>query len=114
MAAPGMAGAEAAEGEPATLERAVLADGLEAIGAAGGGKPAFGPEKRGYGTLVKADDANEQYGEQFFHSGVAGAMMAASLPMPFIMAASTGTYSGMSLSVKIRNICSCMPGGTAG
>lgn len=113
MPSPGMAGAEAAEGEPATLEGAVLADSLEAVGAAGGGKAAFGPEKRRYGTLVKADDADEQYGEQFFHSGVAGAIMAASLPMPFIMAASTGTYSGSSLSVKIRNICSCMPGGTA-
>ena len=59
MPSPWMAGAEAAEGEPATFEGAVLADGLEAVGAAGGGKAAFGPEKRGYSTLVKADDADK-------------------------------------------------------
>ncbi len=63
MPAPGVAGEESLEGEPATFKRAVLFDGFEPIGTTGGGKAALGAKERRYSPLVKADNGGEQYDE---------------------------------------------------
>jgi len=59
MPAPGMAGKEALEGEPAAFEWAMLFDGLQPIGAAGGREAALGAKEWRYSPLVKADDGCE-------------------------------------------------------
>lgn len=59
MPAPGMAGKEALEGEPAAFEWAMLFDGFQPIGAAGGREAALGAKERRYSPLVKADDGGE-------------------------------------------------------
>jgi len=54
-----VAAAKALDGEPATLEGAVLTDSFEAVGTAGRRKAAAGTKKRGYSALVKADKEDE-------------------------------------------------------
>ncbi len=56
MSAPGMAAAEAFDGEPASLEGAMLFYGFHTIGAAGRCVAAAGTQQRRYGQLIKADE----------------------------------------------------------
>jgi hypothetical protein len=60
MPPPGVAGCEALQREPAALKGAVLADGLQPIGAAGGCEPALGTKQGRYSPLVEADETYEQ------------------------------------------------------
>ena len=70
MPAPGMAGKKPLECHPSALEGAILADSLKSIGATGRRKPALSPKERRYSPLVKADNANENYGKEFFDNGI--------------------------------------------
>lgn len=67
MPAPRMAGAKTLKSQPAALEGAIFLNGLEAVGAAGGSEAALGAKEWRYGSLVKADDSYEYYGEQLTH-----------------------------------------------
>jgi len=52
---PWIAGSDTLQGEPAALERAVLANGLDAIVGTGGRIAARAPDKRRKGHLVEPD-----------------------------------------------------------
>ena len=55
-----MAAQQPFHGEPAPLPGTMLLNGLKAIGAAGGGKAAAGPDHRGDEVPIKADQSDEQ------------------------------------------------------
>lgn len=59
-AAPGMATAEAFEGEPCATDDAVLHDGFYRVGAAGGGEAAGRRKQGGDAELVEADGEDEE------------------------------------------------------
>ena len=63
MLPPGMTGTETFEGHPASFKGTVFLYSFQPVGAASGGKAAFGAKKGGNGSLVEPDDRNEQYGE---------------------------------------------------
>lgn len=65
MSTPGVAAQDALQGQPATFPWAVLLDGLQSVGAAGGGIPALSPQQRGQEGLVKPYQPNEYGGEDF-------------------------------------------------
>ncbi len=59
MAAPGVAGAEAPECQPAAAQRAVLLYGFQSVGAARGCVTALHAQKWRYSALIKADDSHK-------------------------------------------------------
>lgn len=59
-ATEGVAAENAAQGQPAALERAVLAQGIEGVLRAGRGEPAGGGLQRGKADLVEADEQDER------------------------------------------------------
>lgn len=66
-AAPGMAGGNTFEGHFTTFPRTIFADSFQSVSTTGRRIAAFGAKKRRDSTLVKADEANEQYGKKFTH-----------------------------------------------
>lgn len=64
-AAPGMATADAFEGEPCATDDAVLHDGFYRVGAAGGGEAARRRKQGGDAELVEADGEDEEVAHGF-------------------------------------------------
>lgn len=69
-ATPGMTRGNAFYRHFSTLPRTVFAYGFQAVGTASGRIAAFGAKQRGDSALVKANNADEQYGKQFTHGEV--------------------------------------------
>ena len=58
-----MAAQQPFHGEPASLPRAMLLDGLQAIGTAGGREAATGPDHRGDEAPIEGDASQENSSE---------------------------------------------------
>ena len=62
-----MAAQQPFHGEPASLPRAMLLDGLQAIGTAGGREAATGPDNRGDEATVEGDAGKENSSESLIN-----------------------------------------------
>ena len=62
-----MAAQQPFHGQPATLPRAMLLDGLQAIGTAGGREAATGPDHRGDEAPIEGDASQKNSSESLIH-----------------------------------------------
>lgn len=67
MATPRVAGSYSFQRHPATFEGAIFLNGFKPVGAASGRVAAAHTQQRRDGTLIEADETDEQYGKQTFH-----------------------------------------------